>query len=512
MPTENVSTKIRTYAARRFKDSFSDINSGYVGYIFIGRGLPYANVEIVESISGTTRDERSIWNEMIVAKKVFPGDVEMIIPKKEWQLNRIYKQFDDTTEQTILLTDDAANNKYAMYVLNTDGDVYKCISNNSNSVSIIEPLGTYTSSNGFISTGDGYTWKYMYSVSVANKFMDANWIPVPPCVYYGCYSTEYDMDASNIVPGTISLIVVENSGNGYVHTTSNIAYSNGFSYLDIESTSNIASNMLVTGTGIVSGTYITSVSNELNRIFLSIPTTASGNTYTISTRVVIDGDGIGATATPVLSGNSISKIIVNSEGSNYFRANVIIYGSGTNANARAVLPPQYGHARFPAAELGAKDVKIISRIGDVDATENAKIPVDISFRQYGLLMSPAKYGELLSPNYSNANTIMTQTLDITLSPGASYTVNEYVYQGSESHPDFSGYVLSQTSQVVKLTNYTGIVSIGSLLKSNTTSRPVVSYRNPDLQPFTGDVLYVKNVEEIERSTNQSEDIKIIINF
>lgn len=512
MPTENVSSKIRTYAARRFKDSFSDITSGYLGYIFIGRGLPYANVEVVESISGTVRDERSIWNEMIVAKKVFPSDVEMIIPKKQWQISRIYKQYDDTSELTNLLTDDAANNKYAMYVLNTQGDVYKCISNNANSISVLEPLGTYTSSNGFISTGDGYTWKYMYSISVANKFVDNSWMPVPPCVYYGCSSMEYDMDESNVVPGTISLIVVENSGNNYIHTTSNVSYSNGQSFLDIESTSNIVPNMLVTGTGIITGTYITSVISEANRILISNPTSQSGNTYTVSTRVVIDGDGIGATATPVLSGSSIPKITVNSEGLNYSRANVIIYGSGSSANARAVLAPQYGHGRFPATELGSKDIKIISRIGDVDATEGGKIPVDISFRQYGLLVNPSKYGELITPSYANANTIVTQTLDVTVAAGDAYTQNEYVYQGTESVPSFTGYVLSQTSQVIKLTNYTGTLAIGSLLKSNTAARPVVSYRNPDLKSFTGDVLYVKNVNEVERSTNQSEDIKIIINF
>jgi hypothetical protein len=38
------------------------------------------------------------------------------------------------------------------------------------------------------------------------------------------------------------------------------------------------------------------------------------------------------------------------------------------------------------------------------------------------------------------------------------------------------------------------------------------YANPELQPDSGDIIYVENRSPISRATDQTEDIKIIVEF
>ena len=47
-----------------------------------------------------------------------------------------------------------------------DFNVYKCLDNNSDAASTVKPTGTSTS---ILSTGDGYKWKYMYTLSASQQ-------------------------------------------------------------------------------------------------------------------------------------------------------------------------------------------------------------------------------------------------------------------------------------------------------------------------------------------------------
>ena len=51
-----------------------------------------------------------------------------------------------------------------------------------------------------------------------------------------------------------------------------------------------------------------------------------------------------------------------------------------------------------------------------------------------------------------------------------------------------------------------IVSSGSTLTLTT------GYANPELQPYTGDIIYLENRKPIQRASDQTEDIKLIIEF
>lgn len=518
MANYTISNRLKTHIVKEFKDALTTTNLRNVAYVYIGKHLPYANDSVVEDSTDTEVYQRFIWDNMIAGKKITAGDLEFVIPKKVWLANTIYKQYDDQSVLTDLLVDDASSN--AMYILTSGGNVYKCLGNNSSGLSTDEPTGDYSSSNGFITTTDNYLWKYMYNIKDSNKFLTTDWIPAPYSAN-DVIATEYGLDPTNLVQGSLNEIVVTSGGTGYTHTTLNVSsFLSGNSTLNLSngsSTTNLVVNMSVSGVGILSGTYITGISAPLNRITLSNPTIGAGggaNTVQVNTRIAIVGDGTGGTFNVAVSNGSVSKITVLNSGTNYTKANVIIYGSGTGANARTILSPKYGHGYSPAREFAAKDLMIDSKIGDVDSTEGGLIPIDTSFRQYGILTKPHKYGENYPVEDASANSVVSQTLDLTLISGANYTTGEEVYQGSLSNKTFYGYVISQTSLVVKLSNTYGTLVKGKILigANSGTNRPVVSSKNPDFQPYSGDIVYNKNILEVQRADGQAEEIKLVINF
>jgi hypothetical protein len=530
MSTKYVSKKTKVISAKRFRDAFSGSEARKVGYIFLGKNTEYAVENVISEISDTVVDEKKVWDTMIAGKKVVPGDVEFVLPIYRWEQNVRYKQYDDTQTLDFLLseTQDGDDIVYPMYVINSEGNVYKCLCNNVSSFSQVEPTGDYTQNQGFIQTevGDNtcYLWKYMYNIRDSNKFYTDEWMPVP----YGIElnQTVYNLSSDNLVDGSLNKIVTLNRGTGYTHTTVNVAsFVENTNQLTISdslnlSTSNIKLDMTVVGTGVLSGTFITSIDSTTNRIFLSSPTIqsggGSGNTIQILTRVVVEGDGTGLTTSVRLRETAeIDKIDVETFGVGYTRANVIIYGSGTGATARAILPPKFGHGFNPAMELGATNIMIIQRIGEVDASENNTISTDTSFRQYGLLVNPYKYNETEELEETKANNIISQTTDITLLSGTSYALNEKVYQGtSNTNPTFSGYVVSQDLDTVRLTEVIGNFIIGTILYGETSGvvRPAIAIKYPDLKPYAGDVLFAENITKVERSDGQAEEIKLVFKF
>ena len=192
-----------------------------------------------------------------------------------------------------------------------------------------------------------------------------------------------------------------------------------------------------------------------------------------------------------------------------------IYGSGTSANARAIIPPKYGHAYNPAEELGGSNIMVATRIGEIDSSEGGVISSNTTFRQYGLLVNPHKYGNTSTVTYSSANSVISQTTNINLVAGTDYALDEIVYQGSSvSNATFIGYVNAQSSNQLKLSKVKGTITVGSVLIGATsgTSRTVVSKVNPEFQPYSGDIVHVENITKTQRAEGQAENIKFVVRF
>lgn len=144
--------------------------------------------------------ELEVFDDLVFGKMINSSDVNRVIPKYEWASNTVYSRYDQN---------DANLYSKNFYVVTTGVDdeynVFKCIDNNGNTVSSIKP--TLQSTTGVFKTGDGYTWKYMYTVDIQSntRFTTAGFIPV----------ISNAVVQSNAVPGTIDVIRLVNGGNGY---------------------------------------------------------------------------------------------------------------------------------------------------------------------------------------------------------------------------------------------------------------------------------------------------------
>lgn len=521
MANTYTSLKISYDSAFRFKKDFELTTQSAVKYLFIGNSNQYANSDTtISDIEDTVKDEKSIWDTMYAAKLLTSNDVELVIPRINWTSQTKYRQYDDQIHVGDLITSNVSLNLKPMYVMTSNYDVYKCLCNNVSANSTVEPTHDYTSANGVMSYSDGYMWKYMYNVSTSNKFLTADWMPVP----YSYDAINYSSDEINIVDGALAKIVTTNKGSGYYEiNVAATSFSTGANTIQLLSLSNVNTNMYVTGTGIFTGTYITGIDTPTQTISLSTPTSGpgggTGNNVSFITRIYIDGDGNDdVIATANVSNGQIQKITVTSVGTGYNYANVFIYGTGSDAAARAVLSSKYGHGFRPALDFGARHVMISSKIGEIDSSENGLISTNTTIRQYGIVSSPHLYGNTnYSVSRSEANTVISQTFNVNLTGGSSYITNEYVYQGASlANSTFSGIVHAEkeANSQIRLINTRGSIEVGGVLIGNTSSiiRAVISVENPEFQPYSGDVLYVNNIPKIQRQSGQSENIKFVLKF
>jgi len=518
--------------------------SGFVGddpeiqYIFIGNSIPYSDEASPPDITESVDENASVDNSIIAAKRVLASDVNLVIPRVDWTRDTKYRQFDDK-----ILIDDSisgvtSENLKPMYVITSDRNVYKCLSNNSNSAgqspdSTVEPTGDYTTSNGVISTADGYIWKYMYQVRSGNKFLSSSHIPVPTRnVSSSETDTIFNLDPTGVVEGELTTIVVTDGGTGY-RNFSNVtvdAFVEGQTVIGLSSTiidntgltaaGIAAANMSVRGTGIASNALISSVDSTNATITLTESATAdggnTGNNLTITTRVFIDGDGSDAAANVTLADGVITKVTVDTIGTGYEKANALIFGTGSGVLTRSVLAPKFGHAYNIGKDLVANSVMVTAKIGDIDSTESGLVPLGIDFRQIGLLRNPYKYGESSAVNNSTANQVISQVHTVTISTGLSYQEDEFVYQGS-SNTVFSASARVHrvvSSSLIELIDVVGTLLVARDLVGDTSgaSRTVTSITNPEFEPRSADILYVENITPVTRVDGQAEDIKLVLQF
>ena len=113
--------------------------SGFAGadpeiqYIFIGNSIPYSDEASPPNITESVDENTNVDNSIIAAKRVLASDVNLVIPKVDWTKNTKYRQFDDKVSIDDSISGVTSQNLKPMYVITTDRNVYKCLSNNSNS-------------------------------------------------------------------------------------------------------------------------------------------------------------------------------------------------------------------------------------------------------------------------------------------------------------------------------------------------------------------------------------------
>jgi len=234
-----------------------------------------------------------------------------------------------------------------------------------------------------------------------------------------------------------------------------------------------------------------------------IKVTAGGSGYATAPAVTITGDGTGATANSTITANVVTAVTVTNIGSGYTRATVS-FASGAAA-ATAVISPKGGHGADPVEELGGKYVMINSRL---DGSESNTISTANEFRQVGLVRDPLLFGTSTRATASS----FRQTFRYTVANTGNYTLDEVVTSGSNTafvvEWDATNSYLYTTKPLNN--NFANGATISGATSG--TSRTITAISTPSLDPYSGDLLYVENRVPIARSTDQIEDVKLIIQF
>ena len=229
--------------------------------------------------------------------------------------------------------------------------------------------------------------------------------------------------------------------------------------------------------------------------------------------VTITGDGSSAAGTAEVSNGAITNIVVTNTGANYTYANVsVTSSSGSGASAIAPISPVGGHGFDPVSELGCGHVLFTC---EFNGSESGNIPVDIDYRQVGLLINPVA---LSSYPYPADKPIYKTTTDFVVASGfGAYTADEVIYQGNSlATATFSASVLSfnSASNLIYLINTVGtpILNAPVYSVSSGTTRTLLSFQTSDFQPFSGYLAYIQNRSGIQRSSDGIEQFRFVLGY
>ena len=151
---------------------------------------------------------------------------------------------------------------------------------------------------------------------------------------------------------------------------------------------------------------------------------------------------------------------------------------------------------------------------NIKGSEGSKITTTNDFRQVAIITDPKKYAA--SNTFSNS--VFSQLTTVSVSGSSvDYVKDEYVYQGNSFRfSTFRGIVSDWDSvnSVLKLYGVEGSPENDKLIgyTSSAVRQLIAATVQPELEPNSGKLLYIDNIEPVQRDTNQTEDFKIVLSF
>jgi len=450
-----ITERIKKLMIQNLFDDIEDSANKY--YIALGRSHDWDSADTPSTPIPTDREIRNFRLSAQAAKRV--TDWSFVIPRFNWATGTTYYGYDDNTSGHPLNT---------YYVLTDDNAVYICLRQSRNTLGAIVPSTvkpTGISSLPF-TTADGYVWKFLYTVGTtfANRFLSANYMPIR-------LQTATDSDS-----------------------------------LAVEVEQQTIQNAAVPG--------------QIGDIQLI----AGGAGYTSAPTVTIVGDGIRARGAATVSGGTVTKVVLAdssdgapAQGKNYNWAEIkFTGGGGSGTTARAVVGPKNGFGADPRDDLRATAIMFNTK---PDGSEGGKFVVNNDFRQLALVKNPqlpdsdalfsAAVGNML--RRLKFATITTQFVADHTLLGATSGAKAYVdkFDSDEvwyHQTEDTGFTQFTEGEVVSETDGAGT---GTLLSVGFDA-DTEAYLEPDIDPFSGEVLYIENRTAVQRTVGQVEDIKIIV--
>ena len=531
-----VTDQFRILNANNFVESVENTNNSY--YVFVG----LANPKGAERTNRVGFGRTTAWNDdgktpapvdsfsyrahagdtMSFGKKVSSANIRRIIRRVDWVQGQRYEIYRDdysaSNQSPITTSNRLYDAKY--YVLNSDFKVYVCIDNGSSgtntlgNVSQDEPTFTDLEPSKAGNSGDGFVWKYLFSISPSDivKFDSTEYITVP----------------NNWATSTDSQIrAVRENGDSSVNN------------------------------------------NQIKHVYID----KAGENYTngLGQEVDILGDGTGGKARVDVVDGKITNVTVSSGGKGYSYALIDlqnIAGGKVSSTQRAklipIIPPKLGHGSDIYTELGTDKVIVYARFDD----STNDFPVDTQFSQVGIVKNPTKidtsnifteqtFSALQGIKFDTVTGTpdvgeeLEQTLSISPNVGqkavayiASFDKNTKVlkyfrdrslnYAKGLDQTDFAGistigriYQFESSSSQIKQsvnsgsTNFSGSVDTSFNDSSTTPSGGKLvnlgvqftgGLSQPEINKGSGEIIYLDNRPIIVRNSRQKEDIKIILEF
>jgi len=484
-----ITEKFRQHNAEQFFESFSEASASTY-YLFIGKSSPFS----VSTSGGddnsppTPNDdvvlEQHKWDSMLAAKLISSSDVVYCAPRRNWTNNTTYDMYEHDISTTNPTSSGATNLwDSTFYFMTSEYKVYKVLDNNGGTAySGVEP--TTTSAIPF--ELGGYTLQYMYTLSVSNidKFLTSDFIPV-------------------VTDSTISTAAV-NGSIDTVRITAGSGYTDGTYYTAIDGDGSSGIVEIV-----VSGGAIQPQGSSGTNVF------AAGTGYTFAT--------VDLTDTYSDNALTLSSSI----------------GAGTGGSVTPIISPRGGHGFNAVEELGAHYVMMNTKL---EQAEGDDVTVANDFREVGIVKDPYNFG---TTTISSASTRrQSYAIKFASAPATDYIIDEKITQSTTGavgrvvewdatnnilyyvQERFADFGINAAGNYVAFSGantVTGATSLAAAIPSSTASENVTltggtvltfttGYANPELEPDSGHILYVENRRPISRASDQTEDIKIVVEF
>jgi len=515
-----ITDQLRILNAKNFVDSVQNSSNSYYAWI----GLPDAPEFQSDWNSNPPApkdcldDSNYYWDTMLALKKINSGDVSQVVKKITWQSGTTYDMWRNDIDRNNPSQPSGALDIYDsnFYVMNSEFKVYICLFNNANpensfrgGPSLDEPNFTDLEPREAGSSGDGYIWKYLYTIKPNQiiKFDSTNFIPVPNDWETDSSYTSVRENAGK--SGQIKIVTIRNRGVGI--GTANITY----------------------------------------------------------TRVPIRGDGRGGEATVVVNNDSkIESVTISNGGNGYSFGTLDLVEGGVPTGTvdpifNVIIPPPGGHGADIYRELGANNVLSYARFEN--DTQNPDFITGNQFAQVGIVKNPKNFNstinlttdkasavyalKLVGTGFSEAvftaDTTFTQTVGLgstAIGKVVSYDQQTGVLKywqdrrtagfntdGTQnSNPKFGFEQIRFTASPVtggsvQINPTTGnTLNIDQSFSGVSTTINNRTYflgqeftsgvSNPESQKYSGDIIYVDNRPSVTRSSSQKEDVKVILQF
>tara|TARA_B100001559_G_C16503476_1_gene624598 strand:- start:13472 stop:15028 length:1557 start_codon:yes stop_codon:yes gene_type:complete len=514
-----ITDQLRILNAKNFVSGVQSSTNSYYTFIGLPNASDYSSTWDASPPSPKDSLDQSndYWDTMIALKKVNAGDITQVVKKNTWSSGNIYDMWRNDITRSNPSQPSGSFNIYSAnyYVMNSDYRVYICLHNNAlpennfkGSPSLDEPTFTDLEPRAAGSSGDGYIWKYLYTIkpSDAIKFDSTNYIPVPND--WGNTIDTATVKANASSSGLLKIATIVNRGAGL----------------------------------------------------------GNANTYT---NISIKGDGTGGKATVVVNADSkVQSVTITNGGSGYTYGTIDLSEKGVTGTTEpifnVIIPPPGGHGFDIYSELGAYNVLTYSRYEN--DTDNPDFITGNQFARVGLVENPQQFGStshltsdkaaatyalrLTGTGYSSvvftADSEITQTVGLgstAVGRVVSYdqTTGVLKYWQDRSNVGFNsdgslnatpkyGFVtipfepnaldniggsldiLGGTATLQITTSFSGISTVINSKTYNLGQEFTMGVANPESKKYSGRIVYVDNRPPVTRSASQKEDVKIILQF